>query len=359
MARSIPAAPYVPPDPAKFGPRSPIKEGAGTVPALDVGHVYDLARAVNLCTATVNAGPMFQQAFPDQTFWVASPGWVYRCRFRLPELGGQWNAVRVSVYGRAPAPPGTGAVQVLTVNAGFVATPIPVAAALQWYDTVAPYAPCVFAAGEEELWIQTDGQVEIDQIQVQYMDYDPTGLYPGADGALPAGAIPGASPVAYPADDAEVAADKPLCSDVGLNWLNCLRDVEPRPRVYANLTGFCPGLVAGNDDVIPAATHRQFVPVLAERRQSTELNVSIYAENVGASALDVQYGFYGDGEGQLSGGSLSIPNGLVAWHNYTIEMPAFRLAGAPRNYPGFLSFSLRPTLAIVNQNVRSIVVWGR
>ena len=361
MARAIPALPYLAPDPLECLPALPILSGGAAHP----GRWRDLVRAVNLDLATGNAGVVLSQWWPDGSFFVPGPAGVYtpRCRCVIPGLSGYHTAVRCSVFARSAS--GLGAVRFSsTYGAGVSVIPVPGPLASTWLDTASPHLPVTpsFAPAHEFILVETTDDVEIEGIQIQYLDHDPTGLWPGADGALPAGVVPGSTRLAVPLDDAEADPDKPLASDVGRYCLDALRDLEERPRVYFSAMGFELGHAAGVDDVLGAHPHRVTVPVIAERPQSTSLDVAIYADTT-AGALDVYVQRSGregrvlpPGEDALT---LTVPAAGIGWNWFTVDLAEVADFAAPASYPGLTTLAFRPAVALAQQHAKSIAVWGR
>ena len=360
MARAIPALPVVPAEPRRFAPRLPILSGQGTVPADDVGHWRDMAREINLSLATGNASVVFECNYPDNQFWVASVGFLFRTRFAMPPLSGYHTAVRISVYGNTPA---AGTVRFRSTNgAGLVDIIMP--GVVGWTDSVAPHLPVAFAGLPlyEEVTIETDGNCQVDIIKVEYLDINPGGFWPALDDALPAGPVPGSAFGANPMDDAEVGPDKPLSAGVGLNALRNLQDIEERERVYLNIAAFNPGIVGGVDAVMGTFPHRVVVPVLGEREPPIQLTLAVYAEAT-AGAFE----FYVSGRGGV-GISANPPTdsetfalgvGFGSWRFFTFELSAGQVHEAPRHYAGLTTLSVKPELALALQHVKSVAMWSR
>jgi hypothetical protein len=356
VARSIPALPVIPADPRRDAPRLPILAGLGLTPE-DVGHWRDLARLVNLDIATGNASVVFEQTWADGQMFVASVGFAHRFRIAIPPLSGYHTLVRCSVYGSDPAALGTVRFQG-TNAASLVDIALPILDA--WTDSAGPGHLAVafaWAPSYEEITVQTDGVCNITAIKVEYLDHSPGGLWPGADDAIAAGPVPGSTNLANPMDDAEVAADSPLASDLGVNILRNLRDLEARERVYLSIAGFEPTLVVGVDSVIPVFPTRVVAPVLAERTPTVELTVAVYADGSGG-AFDLEVQRRSSGQ-FIADVTLSIAAVGPSWRFYTVELVGGRDYEAPDEYPGMTTLAVQPALAVLTQNVRSICMWSR
>ncbi len=365
MARAIPALPVVPAEPRRFAPRLPILSGQGTVPADDVGHWRDMAREVNLSLATGNASVVFEQWWTDAQFHVNSGAFVFRTRVAIPPLSGYHTLVRLSVWGSTPA---AGVVRFRGINAVSLVD-IALPGVLAWTDSIGPAHLAVVFAGApsyEEITIETTGSCQVDAIKMEYLDINTGGFWPALDDALPAGPVPGSAFGANPMDDAEVGVDKPLSSDVGINILNNLRDLEARERVYLNIAGFDPGLIAV-DEVIGAFPHRLTVPVLAARQPKVELTVAVYSVGTGgAFDLYVQRSendSFHDISAIPPGGdvaTITIPATVAGWDFFTVELTGGRdFQPCPGYYHGLTTLAIRPEFALATRNVQSIAMWSR
>ena len=362
MARSIPLLPVVPAEPRRFAPRLPILSGQGTVVPDDVGHWNDLAREINLDIATGNASVVFENTWSDGQFNVASLVFTNRIRTAIPPLSGYHTLVRCSVYGWTPT---AGTVRFQGTNAASLVDII-LPGVVGWTDSAGPAHLAVAFAGVpsyEEITIDTDGDCNIEVIKIEYLDYNPGGLWPGADDAIAAGPVPGSVNLSNPMDDAEVAPDKPLASDLGVNILRNLRDLEARERVYFAVAGFDPTLVGGEDGVISTFAHRVVVPVLEERDPTIELNVAVYATAAGGN-----FKLYVQRSGADYGISAGVPENVVAltitapfnqWQFFTVELTGGPDFNAPNWYRGLTTLAVRPELATLTQHVETVVMWSR
>jgi len=360
MARAIPALPVVPAEPRRFAPRLPILSGQATS-AKDVGHWNDLAREVNLDIATGNASVVFEQAWPDAQFQVVSGVFTHRIRFAIPPLSGYHTAVRCSVFGNS-GPGGT--VRFQGTNAASLVD-IVLPAVQAWTDSAGPHLAVVFAGAVpfEEITVQTNGTANVDIIKVEFLDINPGGFWPALDDALAVGPVPGSANGANPMDDSETAPDKPLSSDLGVNILNNLRDLEARERVYYNIAGFDPGLPIATDSVISTYPHRVVVPVIAERDPAVKLTVAIYGDaNGGDFDVWVQrsgsdYGISSVVPGNVVTLSFSSPFGQ--WKFFEVELTGGRDFNAPNWYRGMTTLAVRPSLALLAQHIKSVAMWSR
>jgi len=331
----------------------------------DVGHWYDLAREINLDIATGNATVVFEQTWSDGQFNVASGGFLHRTRIAIPPLSGYHTLVRCSVYGWTPT---AGTVRFQGTNAAsLVDIILPGAAA--WTDSAGPAHLAVVFAGApsyEEITIDTNGACNIEVVKIEYLDHNPGGLWPGADDAIALGPVPASANAANPMDDAEVLPDKPLSSDVGVNILRNLRDLEARERVYLSIAGFDPAIVGPPDDVIATYPHRVVVPVLEERDPIVTLTVAVYATAAGGDFdLHVQR------SGSDYGISSATPEHVVTlaitaaafpfaqWGFFTVELTGGRDFDAPNWYRGLTTLAVRPSLATLTQHVASVAMWSR
>jgi hypothetical protein len=363
VARAIPALPVVPADPRRDAPSLPILAGLGLTPE-DVGHWRDLARLVNLDIATGNASVVFEQQWADGQFAVTSVGFTYRTRVAIPPLSGYHTLVRCSVYGNDPA--GLGVVRFRGTNAASVVD-IALPVAVGWTDSAGPGHLAVVTAGFpafEEITIETDGVCRIDIIKIEYLDVNPGGLWPGADDALAAGPVPATAWGANPMDDAEVTADSPLSSDLGLNVLNNLRDLEERPRVHLGLAGYNASRAAGLEPVIADYPQRVVASVLKPRTPAVELTIAVYADGTGgafdlwvesrwSSSLTIEFNVPQDVD------TFTIAAVGPSWRFYTLEMKQTRDLDAPDHYGGFTQIAVRPSLMLLTQNVQAIAMWSR
>ncbi len=363
MARAIPLLPVIPADPRREAPRLPIMSGQGFA-AQDVGHWRDLARLINLDVATGNASVVFEQTWSDKQFNVPfSVGFVHRIRIAIPPLSGYHTLVRVSVFGYDPA--ATGVVRFRGTNAASLVDVVLPAVAM-WTDSVTPHLPVAFAGAPsfEEITIETQGVVNVEIIKIEYLDVSPVGAWPVADDALPLGPIPGSANNANPLDDAEVAPDSPLSSDLGVNVLDNLRDLEARERVHMSVAGFNINRGAGIQSVIADYAHRVVASVLAPRLVPVVLTIAVYADGTGgAFELWVESRWRG-----FMTISLTVPAnvhrlGIAAagpsWRFYTLEMQQTRDIEAPDYYAGFTQIAIRPELMLATQNVQAVAMWSR
>jgi len=361
MARAIPALPVVPAEPRRFAPRLPILSGQGTT-ADDVGHWYDLAREINLDIATGNASVVFENTWTDGQFNVASVGFLNRTRTAIPPLSGYHTLVRCSVYGWTPT---AGTVRFQGTNAASLVDII-LPGVVGWTDSAGPAHLAVAFAGApsyEEITIDTDGDCNIEVIKIEYLDYNPGGLWPGADDAIALGPVPGSANASNPMDDAEVGPDKPLASDLGVNILRNLRDLEARERVYFAVAGFDPLLVPGSDQVIATFPHRVAAPVLDERDPTVELIVAVYATAAGGNfKLYVQrsgadYGIHKAPPRNVV--TLTITAPFAQWQFFRVELTGGPDFNVPNWYRGLTTLAIRPELATLTQHAETVVMWSR
>ncbi len=354
MARTIPATPATMPEATALVAGQPIIEG-NTDPT---GRLLDLGRAINLGFATGNAAPVVSQRIADGQMVVNSAIFTPRMRWAIPPPPSTaHNLVQVAIFGRSPS--GNGIVRFRSVNgAGLV--DLALGAGLQWWDSAAPHLPIVAAGGPayEEITIETDADVEIDYVYVTYLAHDPSGFWPGADGALAAGAV-GAF---VPLDDNELAADAPLSSDLAEQIRADLIDLDARQRIYMNVAGFAPHLGLGVDQVIERMAHQVVAVQHWERNPSETLTMAVYSVNAAPLILWVQHtadfvrflDFANPGRATR----YVIPITAGAWSFHTIRMGAGRFP-APRRYPGLNTLGFFPSSETAANRVESVAIWGR
>lgn len=216
MARTIPAVPVTPPESTAMAPGSSIIAGTS---AGARGRVLDLAKLANLAYSTVCAHPVWAQAWPDgqATQGATAGAYVLQTAVRIPELSAQHTTLTVSIY--AASPSGTGLVRFRAVNAGTNVVLAPAVAA-GWVTGTLSVAGG-FGPGYEQLEMDWQDDVIVYSVRVIYEHVDPTGLWPGADGALPAGILDTVGVDTYAMDTVEVSAERPLTAAV-LEKLNAI-----------------------------------------------------------------------------------------------------------------------------------------
>lgn len=284
MARTIPAPPYVAPEPTKAAVGDPIMGGSAAEP----GHWLDIAKGVNLAISDGHAGSVIQQNWIDVGAGHAGAGWIELYRYRVPELSPYHTVVQCEVYGLSAT--GTGRVRFSSVNA-FGAQWVALGVADAWHTT-ANLAVSFGWVGYEEIYVEHDADVEIRAISVTYLPSDPSGLWPGADGALAAGATGSYIPM----DDLEVGFDSAHPSRLGHMLRDNLALMKARQRVYMNWSADATGAAA-----MSQYSHRQLAPVFHRANvEGEELTVYVRVGNASATTdgwIYIQHG--GAGAGRL------------------------------------------------------------
>ena len=217
MARTIPAVPLTQTaESTAMAPGSSIIAGTS---AGALGRVLDLAKLANLAYSTVCAHPVWAQAWPDgqATQGATAGAYVLQTAVRIPELSAQHTTLTVSIY--AASPSGTGLVRFRAVNAATNVVLAPAVAA-GWVQGTLSVAGG-FGPGYEQVEMDWQDDVTVYSVRVIYEHIDPTGLWPAADGALPAGILDTIGVDTYAMDTVEVSAERPLTA-AALEKLNAI-----------------------------------------------------------------------------------------------------------------------------------------
>lgn len=209
----------------------------------DEGRVYDLAMAANLAYATTCADTIWAQSWYGTQFTsaLASPQ-TQRCIIRTESISSQHTTVRCSVY--ASSPSATGVITFRGVNAGTNVA-IPILAPFAWYSGTLSVAGG-FGPGYEEIALDTTDDVTVESVSVRWLPADASGLWPGAAGALAAGAL---ETGVYAMDDTEIDPDYPYSAAWLAKMEAMLTHINGRKRpvlaasAVASLSAFDVGII--------------------------------------------------------------------------------------------------------------------
>ena len=360
MARNVPLAPYLPPDPGAAVPFAPILAGSAATP----GHWRGLARAVNLGYSDGCAGNVISQTWLDGQAVSATAAGTYQsqCSWHIPEISGAHLAIRCRVYATGGAP-AVGSVRFVSTNGGATVTLSPIGA-LGWYSTSGADLVVAFAGGYETVSLQCAGNVTIHAVMATYLPQDTVGAWPGADGALAAGP----DGAFIPLDEIEFSADEPLSSDVVTVIRDDLAALATRQRVLCSTSALDnAATLAGYYAYLDVAQPLRFV--VPGRRGGTEITVSVRATNTTgvASHVYVQVaGVKGAVASAVAAGSESVDvetfnvaAGVAsAWssHTFTVRDQFDPVSGgAPMRYLGFALAAVSWSTAL---DMERVCVWG-
>ena len=229
MARTIPAVATIAlPDTRLTTPTKPVDAGS----AANLGHWRDVAQVHNLNIAMVHAQPVYQQMW-DGGFVYNVPGWTFRYKVAVPKLTDQHTNITCRVYGYSPGGAGGGKVRFSAAFAPAVFSVVTLPAGPAVWTAAATFLAVgagAFAAGDTELvTVETEANVNIAAIALEYNQINPGGAYPAAADALAAGVGPDG---AIPLDLLEVGADSPLCSEIAQTLSGGVTAVSARLRTY-------------------------------------------------------------------------------------------------------------------------------
>ena len=342
MTRRIPAAAsIVLPDTRLLTPTKTVFAGSST----NTGHWFDMASVHNLNLAMVHAQPVHQQNW-DGGFVFNVGGFTSRYQVIVPKLTNQHTSITCRVYGHSPSGAGGGAVRFTATTPATTAT-VTLPAAAAW--TAA--APTLDVAGSfgvlesEIVLVETEDDVNIQAIELEYAQINPGGLYPGADDELASGIGPDST---IPLDTSELAADSPLSSEFAQTLDAGIAAVSTRLRTYSAVGSIQAG---GFNErpfrvVIPvydlgASVHTLKYRVLANRSGLGAVNHIIQHSN--ASSDSGQENWIND-RAPRGFTRETVPAGAGVYDSgeISISLDAGNIVQAPPGYFGFAHLTVYP-----------------
>ena len=360
MPRSVPLAPYTPPNPGVAVPFAAVRAGSSAL----TGHWRDLGRSLNLGYSDGCAGNVVSQWWLDSQFISATAAGVYQnqCSWRVPEISGAHLAVRCRIYASGGAP-AVGSVRFASTTGGATVTLTPIGAA-GWYSTSGADLVVAFAGGYETLTLSCAGNVTILGVQVTYLAQDSLGAWPANDGAL----VAGPDGAFVPIDELETTSDEPLASDMATTMRDNITALATRQRVLVStssvdVAAVSPGLYTYLD---PRQFLRFAVPT---RYDGTECRIYVRATNSSGGALPVYVQVGGQkstissavdfGTESVDVTSFDVANGAAStWtsSSFTVRDQIDPVSGgAPLRYPGF---ALAAVSWDAGLDIERVCVWG-
>jgi len=369
VARTIPSPANVAlPDPRLATPRRPILAGSAS---LD-GHQRSFAEAVNLAFATSQADTAFSQGWADGQFVVNDATVTERLRVRVPKCSDLHTDLLVSLHAFSHGA-GGGVVTFTCVGNGNTAAPV-LGGALALTARATLDCAGAFAAhpgGDYvEITVSTKNPCTIRAVYAQWADLAPSGLYPGADDALPAG--PAGDFV--PADTDEVSADRPASADWLAHRRASLAQVRSRIKNFACWAGVQNSATATLYQWPAPILQPVLAPVVAGADQGLT-SLTLWARGVFTSArgdLGVQVVDFFNGR-VLGEVSFAASSGTT-WAKATVRLSEVRtVEGTPADYPGLMLLGLRfvgqsPAFGLwsdyeatynATRCIDSVSLWGR
>jgi len=363
MPRTIPKLPVALPN------------SLSVLPKQDVGadDWVRLVEALNLGLSTGHATVVVSQE-PGDTVSLSGASYTTRFVWRIPLLSAQHVGVRCSVYGDSPSATATAR---WTSTYGGGSTVVALGAAAGWYDTAALLPVAADPTGEfEEITLETKADVNLGNLYVAYERLDTTGLWPGADGALP-----NFFTADYHAlDTVDVTQDGCLSSaHAATSYIPVIEHLSSRVRSYFNVSALEGSVMP---DALASCPHRAVIPVTTEqdlvcwvRYKNTKTAASKILVQCGGGDTDT-LNAWGTWPTMTPGADWPPNSGFTrvidvpastppTWARITLPAYTTDYVGVPSSYPGFLHLAVtdgsvgRGLGAVLGAQVMSMSVWGK
>jgi len=350
MSRRIPTpGSVVLPDTLALVPGAPVLAGSASVG----GHWYDFASLYNLNLAMVHAQPVHEQQW-NGGFVFNTGAFTSRYEVTVPKLTDQHLGIECRVYGHSPATGGQ--IRFTATTSGNTSTvAVPAAAAWQAGATSLSMAGSFGVNDYETILVESNGDVDIQAVALEYKELRPGGTYPGADDAL---AVSTAVDGAWPLDTDELAADKPLSAETFETLTDGTAAVDGRVRVYSSW-----GDVTGAGSRL--RPFRVLVPVFDMGASLHTLNYRIKGLQGGATRTHFighgpqtnedayQQWLAGVDARGFTGVDISAGGGSE-WKEGTISLLAGDIIPAPGGYFGWVQLTVYPADGLL-----SFSLWGK